>query len=86
MNPNSSSTNAEEAMKSTADSVGALATKIQDTVKQTQARLTELQHDLMDKTKYAARSTDDYVHEKPWSAVCAAVSAGFVLGLIIGRR
>jgi ElaB protein len=66
--------------------VNNLANKIQDTVRQTQARLGELQRDLMDKTKYAARSTDSYVHEKPWSAVCAAVSLGFVLGLIIGRR
>jgi ElaB/YqjD/DUF883 family membrane-anchored ribosome-binding protein len=86
MNPNTTSSSAEEAMKTTAESVNNLANKIQDTVRQTQARLGELQRDLMDKTKYAARSTDSYVHEKPWSAVCAAVSLGFVLGLIIGRR
>ncbi len=73
-------------MRKTADSVSALATKVQDTVRQTQARLGELQRDLVDKTKYAARSTDTYVHDKPWTAVCAAVSAGFILGLIIGRR
>jgi ElaB/YqjD/DUF883 family membrane-anchored ribosome-binding protein len=45
-----------------------------------------LQHDLVDRTKYAAESTDAYVHEKPWNAVCAAIGIGFVLGLIIGRR
>ena len=73
-------------MRQTADSVGALATKVQETVKQTQERLGELQKDLVDKTKYAAETTDTYVHEKPWNAVCAAVGIGFVLGLIIGRR
>jgi ElaB/YqjD/DUF883 family membrane-anchored ribosome-binding protein len=76
----------EAAMKTTADSVGALAEKVQETVRQTQARLNELQHDLVDRTKYAAESTDAYVHEKPWNAVCAAIGIGFVLGLIIGRR
>jgi ElaB/YqjD/DUF883 family membrane-anchored ribosome-binding protein len=77
---------AERAMKTTAESVGALAEKVQETVRQTQARLNELQHDLVDRTKYAAETTDAYVHEKPWNAVCAAVGIGFVLGLIIGRR
>jgi ElaB/YqjD/DUF883 family membrane-anchored ribosome-binding protein len=80
------STTAEGAMKKTADSVGQLAEKVQETVRQTQARLNELQHDLVDRTKYAAESTDAYVHEKPWNAVCAAIGIGFVLGLIIGRR
>jgi ElaB/YqjD/DUF883 family membrane-anchored ribosome-binding protein len=77
---------AESAMRRTADSVGVLADKVQETVRQTQARLNELQRDLVDRTRYAAESTDQYVHEKPWNAVCAAVAAGFVLGLIMGRR
>ena len=80
------STTAEGAMKKTADSVSQLAEKVQETVRQTQARLNDLQHDLVDRTKYAAESTDAYVHEKPWNAVCAAIGIGFVLGLIIGRR
>jgi len=86
MNTNTSTQTAEGAMKSTAESVGALAEKVQETVRQTQARLSELQHDLVDRTKYAAESTDAYVHEKPWNAVVAAVGIGFILGLIIGRR
>jgi ElaB/YqjD/DUF883 family membrane-anchored ribosome-binding protein len=79
-------TSAEGAMKTTADSVGQLAEKVQETVRQTQARLNELQHDLMDRTKYAAETTDAYVHEKPWNAVCAAIGIGFIVGLIVGRR
>lgn len=79
-------TSAEGAMKTTAESVGQLAEKVQETVRQTQARLNELQHDLMDRTKYAAETTDAYVHEKPWNAVCAAIGIGFIVGLIVGRR
>jgi ElaB/YqjD/DUF883 family membrane-anchored ribosome-binding protein len=83
---NTNSTTAEGAMKTTAESVSQLAEKVQETVRQTQARLGELQHDLVDRTKYAAESTDAYVHEKPWNAVCAAIGIGFILGLIVGRR
>jgi ElaB/YqjD/DUF883 family membrane-anchored ribosome-binding protein len=86
MNTNTSDQTAEKALHSTAESVGALADRVQETVRQTQARLTELQRELVDKTKYAAQSTDTYVHEKPWNAVCAAISIGFVFGLIVGRR
>ena len=86
MNTNTTTQTAEGALKNTAESVGALAEKVQETVRQTQARLTELQRDVMDRTKYAAESTDAYVHDKPWNAVAAAVGIGFILGLIIGRR
>ena len=86
MDTNTSTQTAENAMKSTAESVGALAQKVQETVRQTQARLTELQRDLVDRSKYAAESTDAYVHDKPWNAVAAAVGIGFIIGLIVGRR
>ena len=83
---NTDSQTAENALRKTADSVNALADKVQETVRQTQARLNQLQQDLVDKTKYAAQSTDTYVHEKPWNAVGAAIAVGFVVGLIVGRR
>ena len=86
MNTNTSDQTAEKALHTTAESVGALADKVQETVRQTQARLTDLQRDLVDRTRYAAESTDVYVREKPWNAVCAAVSIGFIVGLIVGRR
>jgi ElaB/YqjD/DUF883 family membrane-anchored ribosome-binding protein len=86
MNTDTTNSTAEGALRTTAESVGQLAEKVQETVRQTQARLNELQRDLVDRTKVAAHSTDTYVHEKPWNAVCAAVGLGFVLGLIIGRR
>jgi len=85
MNSNSSSTGMDQT-KSTAETMSDLTGKVQDTLRQTSARLGDFQRDMVDKTKYAAQSTDSYVHEKPWSAVCAAVSIGFVLGLIVGRR
>jgi ElaB/YqjD/DUF883 family membrane-anchored ribosome-binding protein len=79
-------TTTEATLSKTADNVSALAARIDDTVKRAQVRLNELQSAMVDKTKHAAQSTDAYVHEKPWSAVCAAISVGFVIGLIVGRR
>lgn len=86
MNTTTTQENTEAALNASADSVGALADRIQETVRQAQVRLGDLQRDLVDRTKYAAQSTDTYIHEKPWSAVCAAVSIGFVIGILLGRR
>lgn len=86
MNTDAANTGAEGALRTTADSVGQLAEKVQETVRQTQQRLNDLQRDLVGRTKVAAESTDTYVHEKPWNAALAALGIGFVLGLIIGRR
>ncbi len=41
---------------------------------------------LVDKTKAAARATDDFVNDKPWQAVGIAAGIGLSLGIIIGRR
>ena len=49
-------------------------------------RLVDLEHAVIDKTKAAARATDDFVHENPWKAVGIAAGVGLLLGVIIGRR
>ena len=77
---------AENALRKTADSVNALADKVQETVRKTHDRLNQLQQDVGKRTRYAAESTDTYVRENPWNAVCAAVAVGFVVGVIVGRR
>jgi ElaB/YqjD/DUF883 family membrane-anchored ribosome-binding protein len=77
---------AETALRDTADNVASLASRVEETVKRTQARLSELQSAVVDKTKNAAQTTDTYVHDNPWTAVATAAGIGFVLGLIIGRK
>ncbi len=49
-------------------------------------RLIDLEHAVIDKTKAAARATDDFVHEEPWKAVGVAAALGLALGVLIGRR
>jgi ElaB/YqjD/DUF883 family membrane-anchored ribosome-binding protein len=41
---------------------------------------------MLDRTKQAARVTDEYVHENPWKAVGIAAGVGLIVGLLIGRR
>jgi len=38
------------------------------------------------KTRAAAKATDAYVHESPWTAVGIAAGVGLLVGVLIGRR
>ena len=81
---------AEEMLGATADQAGekiaGLRIRIQARLKDAKVRLVEAEEVLVAKTKAAARATDDYVHESPWTAVGIAAGAGLLIGLLIGRR
>jgi ElaB/YqjD/DUF883 family membrane-anchored ribosome-binding protein len=83
-------TDTEELLKATAgqtgEKVAAARAKVEESVAATRKQLAEWEHDLMDKTKAAARTTDALVHEHPWQAVGIAVAAGFLLGMLTSRR
>lgn len=38
------------------------------------------------KSKEAARSTDEYVHEHPWKAVGMAAAIGVIVGFLVSRK
>ena len=76
----------EELLKTAARNVGSLADQIEETVNQGKKKLTEMQSALLEKTKYAAQTTDDYVHENPWKAVGLAAGVGLIVGLLLRRR
>jgi ElaB/YqjD/DUF883 family membrane-anchored ribosome-binding protein len=81
---------AEEMLSATADQAGEkvskLRARIQDRLHDAKLRLVDAEEALLAKTKAAARATDDYVHESPWTAIGVAAAAGVLLGLAIGRR
>lgn len=81
---------AEEILRATAgvagEKMGDLRERIGERLRDAKLRLADAEAALVDKTKAAARATDDYVHENPWRAVGIAAGIGLLLGVIIGRR
>lgn len=80
----------EELLRATAgaagDKVGELRERIGLRLRDAKERLVDLEVAVVDKTKAAARATDDFVHEEPWKAVGVAAALGLALGVLIGRR
>ena len=81
---------AEELLKATASQAGekvaAAREKIGESLREAKYQLSRAEEAIVDRTKQAARATDDYVHENPWRAVGIAAGVGLVIGLLIGRR
>ena len=81
---------AEELLRATASQAGEKVTaaraKIQESLDEAKVKLANLGEIGVDKAKEAAKVTDDYVHDHPWSAVGIAALAGLVLGVLISRR
>lgn len=81
---------AEDMLQATVDQAGekvaTLRARIQERLHGAKVRLGEAEAALMAKTRAAARATDTYVHESPWTAVGVAAGVGLLVGLIIGRR
>lgn len=80
---------AEELLRATASQAGEKAViareKIQDSLHKAKIKLAEAEEVVVDKTKQAARATDEYVHEHPWKAVGVAAGIGLIIGLLIRR-
>lgn len=83
-------TDAEELLHATAGQtevkVVELRERIRGNLMDARHKLGDIEYAVKDKTKQAARATDDYVHEHPWLAIGTAASLGLVVGLLISRR
>lgn len=81
---------AEELLRATAgaagEKVGELRERMSLRLRDAKERLIDAEAALIDKTKAAARATDDFVHDEPWKAVGVAAALGLALGVLIGRR
>ena len=81
---------AEELLRATASQAGekvsAARERIQASLATAKVKLTDAERAAIDKTKDAAKATDEYVRENPWQAVGVAAMAGLVLGILISRR
>ena len=81
---------AEDVLSATADQVGEkmsrLRERIQTRLREAKLQLADAEAALVAKTKAAARATDDYVHESPWTAIGIAAGVGVLIGLALNRR
>jgi len=81
---------AEELLRATAGQMGEKAVvareRIQESLRVAKDKLAQFEEVVIDKTKAAARATDDYVHDHPWGAVGIAAAVGLVIGMLISRR
>lgn len=80
---------AEELLKLTASQAGEKVSevreRIQDRLIVAKARMADAEDAMLERTRQAARATDDYVQENPWRAVGFAAAVGLVVGVLISR-
>ncbi len=76
----------DEAAGATGERAQALRARASEALGRARQRLQDAQSAVAANTRAAARATDDFVHENPWSAVGVAAGVGFLVGLLVSRR
>ncbi len=81
---------AEALLKATAHQTGEkieeIRAKTEESLKAAKARINGEGKVVWEKAETAVKSTDEFVREHPWKAAGIGALAGFVLGILIGRR
>ena len=70
----------------TGDELKAAKAKFERTIINAKDDLIRLEEAVVEKTKAAAKATDEYVQENPWKAVGLGAALGVVVGLLIARK
>lgn len=70
----------------TGDDLKAAKEKFERTLVSAKADLVHYQEVMVEKTKEAAKATDEYVHENPWRSIAIGAGVGLLLGVAITRR
>ena len=70
----------------TGEELAAAKAKFERTLVSAKADLIRLEEAVVERTKVAAKATDEYVHENPWKAVGIGAAVGLALGVLIARR
>jgi ElaB/YqjD/DUF883 family membrane-anchored ribosome-binding protein len=81
---------AEELLVSTASQTGegaaAARARIQKSLHAVKGRLVAAESAVIERTREAAKATDEYVHDNPWKAIGISVCAGVIVGMLVARR
>ncbi len=82
-------TDTEELLRATAglagEKVTAVRGRIQENLEIAKDRLNSAEEAVVAKTKEAAKATDEYVHENPWTSVGIGAAVGVIVGMLISR-
>ncbi len=81
---------AEDLLQATASQAGesavAARARIQRSLEAARGRMADAEAALVDRTKEAAKATDQYVHDNPWKAIGISACVGAIIGMLIARR
>ncbi len=80
----------EELLKATAAQGGEkfadVRARLQQSMAEIRPRLARAEAAIEGRARAAAKTTDDYVHERPWTAAGIAAAVGLVIGILASRR
>ncbi len=81
---------AQELVKATVgipnEKISAIRERAQESLTTATASLAQVKERTVTQVQDALRTTDAYVHEKPWRVLGIAAGAGMLLGLLMQRR
>lgn len=81
---------AEELLRQAAQASGEQAAELrrraQSAIAGAKTRLADAEQRVVQQARTAAKATDGWVHEHPWTAVGVAAGIGMLVGLILNRR
>ncbi|MEK6209799.1 MAG: DUF883 family protein [Pseudomonadota bacterium] len=81
---------AEELLHATANQAGEKVTavrgRVQERLRLAREELDRAEAAVMNRTRAAARATDGYVHDHPWTIAGVCAGVGLLLGMLISRR
>jgi len=70
----------------TGKEVAALHASMTDRLAVAKDKLIAAEEAVLEKTKQAAKATDEYVHENPWQSAIIAGGVGFLIGYLASSR
>jgi len=70
----------------TGDELKAAKAKFERSLTSAKEGLINLEETVVEKTKVAAKATDEYVKENPWKSVGLGAAVGVVIGMLIARK
>lgn len=75
-----------QAGESTGDEARELRARAESALKRAADRISSVERDLVRRGREAAHSTDEWVHQNPWSSIGIGAGIGLLLGMLIARR